>query len=117
MDRYKTWYKALVELPSWGHKLDAEVLRYLDGCRLVALGSLIWRSVFFWFLSVSLVRGTLSLMNRNSFHTGRYFKSDEGDLVRREQKLWIPENLLAGIDGRPRKCEARETPEMMFAPC
>jgi hypothetical protein len=43
MERYKTWYKALVELPTWGHKIDSEVLRYLDGCRNVALGSLVWR--------------------------------------------------------------------------
>ncbi|KAK0387053.1 hypothetical protein NLU13_5366 [Sarocladium strictum] len=89
MDRYKTWYRALVELPSWGHKIDGEVLRYLDGCRNVALGSLIW-----------------------SFHTGRYFKPHEGELVRREQKLWIAEELLAGIDGRPKKDEVLNKPEI-----
>lgn len=90
MDRYKTWYKALVELPTWGHKLDSEVLRYLDGCRNVALGSLIW-----------------------SFHSGRYFKPHEGELVRREQKLWIAEHLLAGIDGRPKKGEVVvQTPDI-----
>jgi len=43
--RYRRWYRALADMPSWGARIDREVLRYLDGCRLVALGSLIWRSV------------------------------------------------------------------------
>ncbi|KAH8844670.1 hypothetical protein MCOR27_011710 [Pyricularia oryzae] len=87
-ERYRIWYRALADMPSWGHKLDAEVLRYLDGCRRVALGSLIW-----------------------SFHTGRYFKDAEGELVREEQKLWIPEELLAGIDGRPARIPSESLPE------
>ncbi|KAL0940513.1 terpene synthase metal binding domain protein [Colletotrichum truncatum] len=39
---YKTWYGALVRMPVWGEKVDKEVLRYLDGCRNVALGNLHW---------------------------------------------------------------------------
>jgi hypothetical protein len=40
---YKSWYRALAELPIWGEKIDREVLRYLDACRDVALGNLHWR--------------------------------------------------------------------------
>lgn len=49
--------------------------------------------------------------SQNSFHTGRYFKDAEGELVREEQKLWIPEELLAGIDGRPARIPSESLPE------
>ncbi|KAI1337721.1 isoprenoid synthase domain-containing protein [Xylariaceae sp. FL0016] len=40
---YKRWYSALAKMPVWGSRIDKEVLRYLDGIRNVALGSLHWR--------------------------------------------------------------------------
>ncbi|KAF9878407.1 hypothetical protein CkaCkLH20_03899 [Colletotrichum karsti] len=39
---YKAWYGALVRMPVWGEKIDKEVLKYLDGCRNIALGNLHW---------------------------------------------------------------------------
>lgn len=48
---YRRWYGAMAEIPIWGCKIDREVLRYLDGIRNVALGSLVWRYVS---LSVSM---------------------------------------------------------------
>lgn len=35
--------------------------------------------------------------------------------MRREQKLWIAEDLLAGIDGRPKKGEVVQKPEIGIA--
>ncbi|KAJ0280091.1 hypothetical protein CBS470a_008908 [Colletotrichum nupharicola] len=40
---YKRWYGAMARMPLWGEKIDREVLRYLDGCRNIALGNLHWR--------------------------------------------------------------------------
>ena len=42
-DRYKRWYSALANMPIWGEGIDREVLRFVDGCRNVALGNLYWR--------------------------------------------------------------------------
>ncbi len=42
-DCYKRWYGALASMPVWGEEIDREVLRFLDGCRNVALGNLYWR--------------------------------------------------------------------------
>ncbi|KAI1080884.1 isoprenoid synthase domain-containing protein [Whalleya microplaca] len=63
---YQRWYSALVELPTWGEKTDKEVLKYIDGCRNVALGNLHW-----------------------SYSSGRYL-GDEGQQVRRTQILNLP---------------------------
>ncbi|ORY57507.1 isoprenoid synthase domain-containing protein [Pseudomassariella vexata] len=63
---YRRWYRALADMPIWGAEIDREVLRYLDGIRNVALGSLHW-----------------------SFHTGRYFKGDEGALLRRTREMQV----------------------------
>lgn len=42
-DCYRRWYLALAELPLWGEVVDHEVLRFVNACRNVALGSLHWR--------------------------------------------------------------------------
>ncbi|KAI8183204.1 pentalenene synthase [Colletotrichum sp. SAR 10_65] len=41
--RYRRWYEALAQMPSWGSKQDRVVLKYLGGLRDIALGSLLWR--------------------------------------------------------------------------
>lgn len=40
---YKGWYLALSELPSWGEQIDREMLKYIDGCRHLAIGNIYWR--------------------------------------------------------------------------
>ena len=42
-DCYKCWYKALGDMRSFGEDVDREMLRFVDVCRLVALGNLHWR--------------------------------------------------------------------------
>lgn len=42
-DCYKRWYHALANMPVFGEEVDREVLRFVDGCRNVALGNLHWR--------------------------------------------------------------------------
>ncbi|KAI0975940.1 Presilphiperfolan-8-beta-ol synthase [Xylaria arbuscula] len=42
-DCYRRWYRALAEMPIWGEDVDREVLKYVDGCRNIALGNLYWR--------------------------------------------------------------------------
>lgn len=48
--RYRRWYMALAEMPSWGSEMDRIVLKYLDGIRGIVLGSLLWRCVCFLLL-------------------------------------------------------------------
>lgn len=43
--RYRRWYMALADMPSWGSQVDRVVLKYLDGLRGIVLGSLLWRYV------------------------------------------------------------------------
>ncbi|KAI3558552.1 hypothetical protein CABS03_08490 [Colletotrichum abscissum] len=64
---YRDWYLALSKMPICGEKVDQEVIRYLDGCRDVALGNLHW-----------------------SYESGRYL-GDEGALVRQTRVLRLPE--------------------------
>jgi hypothetical protein len=40
---YKRWYAALGSMPIWGEKIDREVLKFVEGCRNLALGNLYWR--------------------------------------------------------------------------
>lgn len=40
---YRRWYRALLELPSYGEKIDREVMRFVEVCRSVAQGNLYWR--------------------------------------------------------------------------
>ncbi|MCJ1268539.1 hypothetical protein MMC22_008427 [Lobaria immixta] len=44
-DCYKRWYTGLANVPIWGEKIDREVLRFIDGCRSLALGSLHWSRI------------------------------------------------------------------------
>ncbi|KAK1625185.1 isoprenoid synthase domain-containing protein, partial [Colletotrichum phormii] len=64
---YRDWYLALSKMPICGEKIDQEVVRYLNGCRDVALGNLHW-----------------------SYESGRYL-GDEGTLVRQTRILRLPE--------------------------
>ncbi|KAF9637887.1 hypothetical protein BFW01_g8783 [Lasiodiplodia theobromae] len=63
---YKGWYLALSELPSWGEQIDREMLKYIDGCRYLAIGNIYW-----------------------SFMTGRYLGS-EGETVRKTRMMALP---------------------------
>ncbi|KAJ0359945.1 hypothetical protein COL26b_014216 [Colletotrichum chrysophilum] len=63
---YKRWYGAMVRMPLWGEKIDREVLRYLDGCRNIALGNLHW-----------------------SYESGRYLGA-EGAEVRQTRIMRLP---------------------------
>ncbi|KAI0808724.1 Presilphiperfolan-8-beta-ol synthase [Xylaria sp. FL0064] len=65
-DCYRRWYRALAEMPVWGEDIDREVLKYVDGCRNIALGNLYW-----------------------SYKSGRYLK-DEGAQVRATRVLNLP---------------------------
>ncbi|KAI8243934.1 Presilphiperfolan-8-beta-ol synthase [Colletotrichum sp. SAR 10_96] len=40
LECYRSWYRALAELPVWGESVDKEVLRYIEACRTIALGNL-----------------------------------------------------------------------------
>lgn len=64
---YKEWYRALAEMPTWGEKVDREVLKYCCGCRDIAIGDHYWE-----------------------FKSGRYLKQDEGDIVRQTRILELP---------------------------
>lgn len=65
-DCYKRWYNALANMPVWGEEIDREVLKFVEACRLMALGNLYW-----------------------SFKTGRYL-GDEGSEVRKTRMLNLP---------------------------
>ena len=40
---YQRWYEALLNMPSWGSKIDRQVYTYLEGIRNISLGCLLWR--------------------------------------------------------------------------
>ncbi|TRX96398.1 hypothetical protein FHL15_002670 [Xylaria flabelliformis] len=65
-DCYRRWYRALAEMPIWGEGIDREVLKYVEGCRNIALGNLYW-----------------------SYKSGRYLK-DEGPQVRATRVMNLP---------------------------
>ncbi|KAI8624673.1 Presilphiperfolan-8-beta-ol synthase [Xylariaceae sp. FL1651] len=65
-DCYRRWYRALAEMPIWGEEIDRQVLKYVDGCRNIALGNLYW-----------------------SYKSGRYLK-EEGPEVRATRVLNLP---------------------------
>ncbi|KAL4930741.1 uncharacterized protein BDV17DRAFT_289586 [Aspergillus undulatus] len=44
-DRYRDWYTALSEFPSWGGPVDAHVRGYVEGVRAVVRANLGWRFV------------------------------------------------------------------------
>jgi hypothetical protein len=41
--RYRDWYLALAELPSWGEDVDVQVQEYVEGVRSVVRANLGWR--------------------------------------------------------------------------
>lgn len=43
--RYKDWYLALAEMPTWGEELDRQLQRYIKGIQDVALANAHWRYV------------------------------------------------------------------------
>ncbi|KAK7704485.1 Cell wall endo-beta-1,3-glucanase [Diaporthe eres] len=42
---YRRWYLALADLPSYGEKIDREVMKFVEICRAMAQGNLYWRQV------------------------------------------------------------------------
>ncbi|KAL8820953.1 MAG: hypothetical protein Q9191_007410 [Dirinaria sp. TL-2023a] len=66
---YKRWYRALADMPIWGEGIDREVLRFVEGCRNLALGNLYW-----------------------SFKTGRYLGA-EGMSVYETRALHLPTQI------------------------
>lgn len=45
VSRYREWYLALAELPSWGESVDSDVQRYIRGIQNVVQANLNWRYV------------------------------------------------------------------------
>ncbi|KAJ5713106.1 uncharacterized protein N7483_010287 [Penicillium malachiteum] len=41
-DCYRRWYTSLAEMPIYGESVDRELARYIEGCRIIALGNLHW---------------------------------------------------------------------------
>ncbi|KAL4986825.1 terpene synthase metal binding domain protein [Aspergillus falconensis] len=68
-DRYRDWYLALSELPSWGEAIDAQVQEYVEGVRAVVRANLGW-----------------------SFRSKRYF-GDNADEVRRTGTVMVRREL------------------------
>lgn len=44
-DCYKRWHMAMANLPFWGEDIDRDVIKFVNGCRNIALGNLHWRYV------------------------------------------------------------------------
>ncbi|GFF32970.1 presilphiperfolan-8-beta-ol synthase [Aspergillus udagawae] len=63
--RYRDWYLALAELPSWGEHVDAQVQQYIRGVQNVVMANLNW-----------------------SFRSGRYF-GDAKDIVRKSMVVRV----------------------------
>ncbi|GME40823.1 Terpene synthase metal binding domain protein [Neofusicoccum parvum] len=63
---YKRWYLTLSDMPAWGEEVDREVLKYICGCRDLAIGNIHW-----------------------SFMTGRYL-GKEGETVRKTRIMALP---------------------------
>ncbi|KAF5022161.1 hypothetical protein F66182_5748 [Fusarium sp. NRRL 66182] len=49
-DCYRRWYAALVDLPYWGEGIDRDVIKFVNGCRNIALGNLHWSLYTFRYL-------------------------------------------------------------------
>ncbi|KAK4444001.1 isoprenoid synthase domain-containing protein [Podospora aff. communis PSN243] len=81
---YHRWYIALSNLPTWGEKIDREVLRFVDVCRDVALGNVHW-----------------------SFRTARYLGGPQGVEVRTTRRLILAQPALprdSGLAAVDREC-------------
>ncbi|KAF4975191.1 hypothetical protein FZEAL_7999 [Fusarium zealandicum] len=49
-DCYRRWHSAIANLPFWGEVIDHDVLKFIDGCRNIALGNLHWSLYTFRYL-------------------------------------------------------------------
>ncbi|GKU13338.1 unnamed protein product, partial [Fusarium langsethiae] len=49
-DCYRRWGTALADLPSWGEGIDRDVIKFVNGCRNIALGNLHWSLTTFRYL-------------------------------------------------------------------
>ncbi|KXX79864.1 Presilphiperfolan-8-beta-ol synthase [Madurella mycetomatis] len=65
-DCYRRWFDALRNMPFWGEKIDRDVVKFVNGCRNIALGNLHW-----------------------SLYTPRYLGTD-GPEVRRTRMMRLP---------------------------
>jgi hypothetical protein len=45
-DCYRRWHTALTEIPFWGEVIDRDVMKFVNGCRNIALGNLHWRYIY-----------------------------------------------------------------------
>ncbi|KAI1070426.1 hypothetical protein LB507_011675, partial [Fusarium sp. FIESC RH6] len=63
---YERWHGVLADLPSWGEDIDRDVIKFVNGCRNIALGNLHW-----------------------SLSTFRYL-GDEGSKVKETRMIMLP---------------------------
>ncbi|OBS15789.1 hypothetical protein FPOA_12190 [Fusarium poae] len=49
-DCYRRWGTALADIPSWGEGIDRDVIKFVNGCRNIALGNLHWSLTTFRYL-------------------------------------------------------------------
>ncbi|KAM0345005.1 hypothetical protein ACHAPU_006888 [Fusarium lateritium] len=49
-DCYKRWHSAILDLPFWGEGIDRDVIKFVNGCRNIALGNLHWSLYTFRYL-------------------------------------------------------------------
>ncbi|KAF5240881.1 hypothetical protein FOXYS1_15427 [Fusarium oxysporum] len=49
-DCYRRWHMALANLPFWGEGIDRDVIKFVNGCRNIALGNLHWSLYTFRYL-------------------------------------------------------------------
>ncbi|GKU12797.1 unnamed protein product [Fusarium langsethiae] len=62
-DCYRRWHMAQTKIPFWGEDIDRDIIKFVNGCRNIALGNLHW-----------------------SLHTSRYF-GDEGQEVKKTRMM------------------------------
>ncbi|GKU08468.1 unnamed protein product, partial [Fusarium langsethiae] len=65
-DCYRRWHMAIANLPFWGEGVDRDVIKFVNGCRNIALGNLHW-----------------------SLYTFRYL-GDEGPQVKKTRMMRLP---------------------------
>ncbi|CAF3541463.1 unnamed protein product [Fusarium graminearum] len=65
-DCYRRWHTAMANLPFWGEGVDRDVIKFVNGCRNIALGNLHW-----------------------SLYTFRYL-GDEGPQVKKTRMMRLP---------------------------
>ncbi|KAJ3469712.1 hypothetical protein MRS44_003777 [Fusarium solani] len=82
-DCYRRWHAALAELPFRQEVIDRDVMKFVEGCRNIALGNLHW-----------------------SFHTFRYLEQD-GPEVKRTRMMKLP-HVRGTQNGRELACPRKE---------